>query len=64
MYSFQHYCVKVLDAHAETVKAHFAGHFQMRAGSDAGIHFDADFRIGRKGKALTRVSEEVFGLLG
>ena len=47
---------------AEAIEAHAAKGFEVIAGGDARIDFDADFGVGREGEALARVTEEIFDL--
>src|SRR5689334_9863332 len=55
--------MKILNSHAKPVEAELAERFKVRARSDAGIHFDADFAVGRKMKTFARKSEQVLNLL-
>ena len=45
---FLHVELKILDAHAQAVKAQLSNRLEMRARGHTGIDFDADFTVGRE----------------
>src|ERR1700731_4308832 len=52
-----HLWMKILDAHAETVKAQATQSLEMFASGHPRVDFNADFRVGRKIKMFARESE-------
>ena len=64
MDGFLHFRLEILNAHAEAVEAEAAQGFEVRAAGDARVDFDSDFGVGREGKSLARVAEEIFHLRG
>src|SRR3989442_10900100 len=54
--------MKVLDAHAQTVKTQLAKRFEMLPGGDSRIDFDADFAVGGELEALARETEQILDL--
>src|SRR5229473_93956 len=54
--------MKVLDAHAQTVKTQLAKCFEMLPRGDSRIDFDADFAVGGELEVLARETEQIFDL--
>ncbi len=59
---FLDFWLKILNAHAQAIEAQAAQRFQLSAAGDARVHFDANFGIGSKRKAVVRVLEKIFHL--
>src|SRR5207237_8641904 len=58
------FSLKVLNAHAEAVEAELAESFEMCAGGDAGVDFDANLAVGVKMEMLFGEREQILDLLG
>src|SRR5260370_21666728 len=59
-----HIGMKVLDAHAQTIKAHLAKRFEMLPGGDSRIDFDADCAVGGEVEVVPREAEQILDLFG
>src|ERR1700692_225510 len=55
--------MKILNAHAQPVKAQTPQGFEMFARGHPGIYLDADFRVRRKIKMFARESKQILKLL-
>src|SRR5207302_11390316 len=53
-----HLRIEILNAHAQAIKAEAPQRFQVLNASDARIHFNPNFRIGRKGEFLCGETEQ------
>ena len=63
-YGSLHFGIKVLDAHAQAIKAEAAERLEMIRTGDSRIDFDPDFRIGSKRESLRSETEQIFHLRG
>jgi hypothetical protein len=64
VYGFLYFRLEILNAHAYTIKTHFAQRAQMRWSGNARIDFDSDFRVGCEGESFASVREQIFDLFG
>src|SRR5262249_39608246 len=63
MNRFLYFRMKILNTHAKAIEAEAAQNFQMVAIRNARVHFNTEFGVGSKGKAVPRERKQLFDLL-